>query len=111
MSERLLTALVVDAFVLIITFESAIGNSFREQNPIGSRFAVGLGILACAIGTWFYLKKPARKTEKEIREVWVVVTFFVGFFVVFGQDDMPHTSFTVFGLFLLFGLGKIAIHG
>jgi len=109
-TERLVTALVVDAFLVWVVLEGGTGRNFREQYPAAGHVAVWLGLVACVIGTWIYLKSAGNKTDRDIRRTWIIVSFFAAVFVVLGQDREPSTVSIAFGLLLMFALGKVMHH-
>jgi hypothetical protein len=107
MSERLITALVVDAFLLFVGFESALGEWFRETHPTAAHIAVWLGVALCALGTWAYLRTPDTKTQLDKLRFWAFISFFIAFFVAFGLESARSPRNMAVGLFLLFAIGKI----
>jgi hypothetical protein len=109
MSERFISALVVDAFLLFAGFESAIGQWFRKTYP--SHVAVALGIIVVSLGTWAHLRRPDGKTERDKFQLWAVISLFVAVFVAFGQDEPRLPRDTAISLFLLFSIGKTIYHG
>jgi hypothetical protein len=109
--ERLVTALIVDAVILTLAFQGEMGRILLEQNPTAGRVAVGLGIAACSVGTWKYLKKPDRGSDKDKRRLWSLVAFVTAILVAFWHKGTPSVPFIAVGFFLLFALVKLALHG
>ena len=107
--ERVITALVVDAFLLFVGFESAIGESFRET--YSTRVAVPLSIILVALVTWAHLRRADRKTERDKFQFWGLISLLVAFYVAFGQDEPRLPRDTAISLFLLFSIGKVIYHG
>jgi hypothetical protein len=109
MTERWVTALLVDAILLLCVFEGAVGRSFREQYPIAGNIAIGVGLAACAAGTWRYMKSHQKSTERDARQNWLVVSFLVAIVVAFGREPR-NAVLDGLGLFLLFAIGKVMLH-
>jgi hypothetical protein len=110
MSERFFTALVVDAFLLFVVFESATGKWIRETYPTAGHIAVWLGILGCAVGAWAHLRRPDKGTQSDTLQLWALIALFVALFVVFSQESPKSTREIVLGFFLLFAIGKVVAH-
>lgn len=107
--ERLITALIVDAFLLFVGFESALGQWLRQT--YSTRIAVPLVISLIALPTWGHLRRADRKTERDKFQLWGVVSLFVALFVAFAQDQPPLPRDKAIGLFLIFSIGKAIYHG
>ncbi len=111
MSERLITALVVNAFLLFVVFESATGQWFLETYPTAGHVAVWLGILGCALGTWVHLKRPDNKSERDKLQIWFLISFFAALLIVaVGADAGRLSRRDAAGLFLLFAIWKVGHH-
>jgi hypothetical protein len=109
--ERLITALVVDAFLLFVGLESSIGQSLRETYPNAAHVVIPLGIVLFALGTWAHLRRADRKTQRDKFQLWGLIALFVVIFVAFGQDEPRLPRDTAINLFLLFSIGKVIYHG
>lgn len=110
MSERLVTALVVDAVALLVIFEGEGGRALLGPSPIVLYTAGGLAVVACAVGTWKYLKSPDTSSDQDKRRTWLAVSFLTAILVVFWQDRTPPVPFIAIGFFLVFAIGKVAHH-
>jgi hypothetical protein len=111
LTERLVTALVVDASLLFVGFESSIGQCFRETYPTASHVAIWLGVILFALGTWAHLRRADRKPERDKFQLWGLISLFVALFVAFGEHEPRLPRDTAISLFLLFSIGKVIYHG
>jgi hypothetical protein len=110
MSERLVTALVVDAVALLAIFGGEGTRALLGPNPVVLYATFGLAVVACVVCTWKYLKSPDKSSDQDKRRTWLVVSFLAATLVVFWQKGKPPVPFIALGFFLLFAIGKVILH-
>jgi hypothetical protein len=108
--ERLITAIVVTAVVLICVFDGAVGHYILLEYPRAGNVAIGLGLVAGGVGIWARYKSEDGQDARTRRQLWCAVAFFVALLILPWREMDSSAAMGALGFFLLFSIGKIAYH-